>query len=294
MKPFKNDKNARPRMRLLPPLSAYKVFISSLSGRSAPVKIQASSEQIAGLSRRTKRVHSAEGSLVSYLQAGAAGGCRVIFIHGTPGQATGWADYLLEVPVGHEYIALDRPGYGNSEPKQAVISLELQAQAIAPLLAPDSSPKTILVGHSSGGAVALQTALDFPDRVGGLLLLAGAFDPELEEAVWLQHLGRLKPIANLLSRTINNANQELLSLKRGLLAQADRLHQIRIPVQVLHGDRDPLVPAANVNYLQRTLTNAALEELVLKDADHFLPWNDKAAVDTSLARLIERVRLLEY
>lgn len=287
----RDEQNVRPRMRVLPPLSAVKVFVSSLNGSNAPVSITASNEQIAGIKRQSKSADSPEADLVSFLQAGTPSGRRVVFVHGTPGNARGWADYLLAVPEGHEYIALDRPGYGFSEPEHAVVALERQAQAIAPFLKTNCSKKTILVGHSSGASVVMQTALDYSGSVGGILLLAGAFDPELEEAVWLQMIGRLKPVSKLLSRAINNANQELLSLKCGLLAQADRLHMISIPVEVVHGDRDPLVPIANVSYLQKTLTNAALQTLVLKNVDHFLPWHSKPTVDSSLQRLIDRVRL---
>jgi pimeloyl-ACP methyl ester carboxylesterase len=66
-----------------------------------------------------------------------------------------------------------------------------------------------------------------------------------------------------------------------------------MPVEVVHGDRDPLVPIANVSYLQRTLINAPLEILVLKNVDHFLPWHSKPSVASSLQRLIDRVRLVE-
>ncbi len=287
------EQNNYPRMRLLPPLSALTVFFSSLNGRGAPVKIAASEEQIARLSRQTKRSLSPEEDLVSYLQAGTAAGRRVIFVHGTPGNARGWADYLLDVPVDHTYIALDRPGYGASEPEHAAVSLKRQAQAIAPFLKTNSGRKTILVGHSSGAPIVMQVVIDYPDQVGGMLLLAGAVDPELEEAVWLQKIGLLRPVSRLLPRAINNANHELLSLKRGLLAQADCLHRISIPVEVVHGDRDPLVPVANVGYLQRTLANASLKTLLLKEMDHFLPWQAKPVVDAALQRLIDRVRLTE-
>lgn len=280
-------------MRLLPKLSAVKVFVSSLSGRNAPINIAAGKEQIAGLKKRSIRADSPELGLVSYLQAGSASGRRIIFVHGTPGSASGWADYLISVLDGCQYIAVDRPGYGFSEPEHAVVSLEQQAHAISPLLKMNCDSKTILVGHSSGASVVIQTALDYPDRVGGVLLLAGAYDPELEEAVWLQLIGRLGSVSKLLPRAINNANRELLSLKGGLLAQADRLHGIRIPVEVVHGDLDLLVPVGNVDYLQRTMTNASLEIVILKGKDHFLPWHSKLYVDGSLQRLIDRVRSLE-
>lgn len=280
-------------MRLLPPLHAIKVFFSSLNGRNAPIQIAASEEQIGSIDRQSCRAKSPSPDLVSFLQAGSPNGRRVIFVHGTPGNARGWADYLLNVPEGYSYIALDRPGYGFSKPVNAVVSLERQAQAVASLLETTNGKKAILVGHSSGASVVLQTALDFPDHVGGMLLLAGAFDPELEEAIWLQTIGTLKPISSLLSRAINNANHELLGLKRGLQAQADRLHGISIPVGVVHGDSDPLVPIANVSYLKQKLQNASIDELVLEHVDHFLPWHSKPIIDTSLNRLIDQVRQTE-
>jgi pimeloyl-ACP methyl ester carboxylesterase len=280
-------------MRILPPRHALKVLLSCLNGRNAPVKTVASDEHIAGIERQSLKVPSSMTDIVSFLQTGPPDGRRVIFIHGTPGNAKGWADYLLDVPAGRRHIAVDRLGYGFSQPKHAVVSLKRQAQAIVPLLKTINSRKAILVGHSSGASVALQTALDFPGTVGGLLLLAGAFDPDLEEASWLQPIGTLKPISRLLTRTINNANRELLGLKRELMAQADRLHKISIPVGVVHGDSDPLVPLANLNYLQRRLTNAWLDKKVLKRADHFIPWHSKPSIDAALKHLIEHVRRTE-
>lgn len=282
-----------PRLRLLPPPHAYKVLFSCLNGRSAPISTIASGQQTASIERKTINIPSPGNEFISFLQLGSTDGRRVIFIHGTPGSAKGWADYLLNVPDGRNHIALDRPGYGFSEPRDSVVSLKRQAQAIIPLLKVADNRKAILVGHSLGASVAIQTALDFPDSIGGLLLLAGAFDPELEEAHWLQPIGTLKPFSWLLPRTINNANQELLGLKRDLLAQASRLHQLTVPVSTVHGDMDPLVPVANVDYLQQKLVNTPLDKQILKQKDHFIPWNSKSSIDDALERLIDRVRKAE-
>ena len=282
--------SVRPRLRLLPPRDACKVLFSCLNGRSSPVSTIASDQQIATIERKSVTLPAPGTGAVSYLQTGSADGRRIIFVHGTPGSARGWADYLLDVPDGHSYFALDRPGYGSSAPRSSVVSLKRQAQAILPLLRTVNNRKAILVGHSLGASVAIQAALDLPDGVGGLLLLAGAFDPELEEAHWLQPVGTLKPFSWLLPRSIDNANQELLGLKRDLLAQVGRLHQISIPVITLHGDLDPLVPVTNVHYLQQKLVNTPLDSEILKNKDHFIPWNAKSSVDRALERLIDRVR----
>ena len=289
----RTGESLHPRWRLLPPIHALKVFISCLNGRNAPVITAAHEEQIASIERQTFRVPYSRTDSVSFLQMGPLNGRRIIFVHGTPGNAKGWADYLLDVPTGRHYIALDRLGYGLSKPIHAVVSLRRQARAVAPLLNLGSGRKSIIEGHSSGASIALQTAIDFPDTVGGLLLLAGAFDPDLEEAIWFQPIGTFQPISRLLTRTINNANRELLGLKRELVAQADRLHQIRIPVAVVHGQMDPLVPIANLDYLQRMLKNVRIQKVVLKHADHFIPWHSKPTVDAELDCLIEQVRRTE-
>lgn len=287
---MKNESGKRvsPRLRILPPSHACKVLVSSLTGQTAPIKPDATRQQIDDIKRTAIKCGPMD-EIISYLESGSVDGRRVIFIHGTPGSATGWADYLMNVPRGRKYIALDRPGYGDSGPQKAVVSLKHQAQAVFPLAHATDERKAVLVGHSLGAAVALQTALDYPAVVGGLLLLAGALDPALEEAHMLQPLGAVKPFSWLLPRTIDNANRELLGLKGELVAQAERLSQIHLPVSVVHGDKDPLVPIANLDYLQKKLVNTSIDIRILNNTDHFIPWNSKSSIEDSLERLIDRV-----
>ena len=285
-----NSPNTRPRIRILPPRHALKVLVSSLNGRNAPIQTAADDQQIAAIERHAANVSFSETGTVSFLRGGNPGGRRVIFVHGTPGNAKGWADYLLDVPNRRLHIAVDRLGYGHSKPDRAVVSLQRQAQSLAPLLVRQGNRKPILVGHSFGAPVIAQAALDFPEQVGGLLLLAGAFDPELEEAHCLQPLGTLKPISRLLPREIDTANRELLGLKRGLVELSHRLHTLSIPVSAVTGDMDPLVPPANMAYLEQRIDGAIFEKAILKNKDHFIPWHSKPDVDDALERLIGRVR----
>ena len=141
--------------------------------------------------------------------------------------------------------------------------------------------------------MAVKTALDHPDRVGGLLLLAGAMDPDLEEANLIQLLGPFRLLAHLLPRDIDNANRELLGLKRELAVMADVLNTITIPIHIVHGDRDPLVPYANVAYMEKKFAKAPLEVTTLKNTDHFIPWHSKPAVDAALEQLVDQVHKTE-
>ena len=108
---------------------------------------------------------------LSVLRAGDAHAARLILVHGTPGSATAWADYLLNPPPGFEVLALDRPGFGRSEPESAVTSLAAQAAAVLALM-PDDGRPVILLGHSLGGPIVARVAADHPSRVTALVLLA--------------------------------------------------------------------------------------------------------------------------
>ena len=90
------------------------------------------------------------GYKLSYLAAGDPQGQTVIFVHGTPGDAEGWADYLMNVPKGYHYVAIDRPGFGSSGPDSAVVSLAEQSNAIADLITSLGGKAVALVGHSLG------------------------------------------------------------------------------------------------------------------------------------------------
>lgn len=224
---------------------------------------------------------------VSVLRAGDARGPRVILVHGTPGSASGWADYLVNPPPGVEVVALDRPGFGESGPAGAMTSLAQQAAAVRALLPRDGRP-VVLLGHSLGGPVVARVAADEPGRVTALVLLAASLDPALEEIHPMQHVGAWAPVRALLPRAIRNANSELMALKPELEALATALPAIRAKVVIVHGTADDLVPVANVPFMQARLTGArCVQTVLLEGANHFLPWNAEARVREALAMALE-------
>ena len=134
---------------------------------------------------------------LSYIEAGAPQGRLVVFVHGTPGEAEGWADYLMNVPNGYHYIAIDRPGFGQSGPDDAVTSLAEQAAAVAALIRAKGSKPAVLVGHSLGGPVVAQFAADHPDLTAALVIVAGSLDPAQENVPLIQYIGDTWPVSAL-------------------------------------------------------------------------------------------------
>jgi pimeloyl-ACP methyl ester carboxylesterase len=215
---------------------------------------------------------------VGVIGTGPSTGPRVILVHGTPGSAGGWIDYLVEAPPGLEWIAVDRPGFGDSAPRGPVTGLTDQAAAIATLL-PDPPRRTVLVGHSLGGPVVAAVAAAHPERVDAIVLLAASLDPSLEVIHPVQHVADHPLIRPLLPRALRNANRELMDLKSELEALAPRLASIRARVVIVHGTGDRLVPVENVAYVTARLPNAAaIETRLLEGRNHFLPWNSRDIV----------------
>ena len=224
---------------------------------------------------------------VSYLRAGDSRGTRVILVHGTPGSATAWTDYVLSPPPGTEVLALDRPGFGRSGPAGAMTSLADQAAAVLALMPTDGRP-VLLLGHSLGGPIVARVAADHPERVAGLVLLAASLDPALEAIHPMQYVGAWGLVKPLLPRILRNANAELMALKPELEALALALPRITARVVIVHGTKDELVPVANVPFMQAHLTGArCLTTLLLEGQNHFLPWNSEATVREAIRLAME-------
>lgn len=247
----------------------------------------ASKADVARIERASISVTGMKGTRVSYLRAGARDGRRIIFVHGTPGEAIGWADFLLNVPAGLEYIAIDRPGFGATAPDRAEPSLKRQVLALASLLDARPGGLPILVGHSLGGPVVVRAAIDQPGRIGGIIILAGSLDPALERIHPMQPVGEWWGVRGMLPRSLRNANRELIALKRDLEVMAPHLVEVDIPVTIIHGTADTLVPVANVDFMRSRFTRAIpLRVEVLPEQNHFLPWEHRPKIEAAIAAMV--------
>jgi len=238
--------------------------------------------------RSSTQVGAPLNATISFVKSKNAGAVTVIWVHGTPGSAEGWSDYVQDPLASTVSIALDRPGFGQSEPEAAVISLDQQAAAVAALF-PPAPEKVILVGHSLGGAVVAYVAAQHPERVRGLVLLASSLDPGQESINPMQYVGRAWPISSLLPRALRNANEELMAFKGQLLALEPMLPSITAPTIIVHGTKDDLVPFANVAYMHAHLSGArCIKTVVLEGQNHFLPWNSESTVRDAVAWAISQ------
>lgn len=244
-----------------------------------------------GLRRESIAVEGLPGRRLSYLIEGQPDDPRVIFIHGSPGGSGMYVDYLREPVPGVETIAVDRMGYGESLPHEAVTEFAAHADSLAPLLVERNGLWPILVGHSLGAPIAAWLASEYPDRVGGLILVAGGFDPELEDPRWYNEVASWRVMQVFMAGFLNVSNREILANQAQVVELVDRLERIRCPVIIIHGTADDLVPFASVDFLIDHLAdNPEVYVAVLIGNDHSITKKRKLEVREIVAALRDGIR----
>ncbi len=197
--------------------------------------------------------------------AGEPAGRRIVLVHaGSGGEARSWERLLRAIAPGQDCVAVARPA-GHGDPA-------VQAAALRPLLVLRRMRRPLLIGCGAGAPVALHAALDFPDLVGGLLLV-GASSAEPAPSGMLRRLAaRLMPPAG-----------------RGgeLHAITPRLPAIRVPVMLMQGADEP--PGLGVGVLEPALTGCRTLTVVTVPGGQVLPGKHETAVRGALAALVGAV-----
>ncbi len=97
-------------------------------------------------------------------------GPPLVLQHGFLGGSGYFAPQMAHLGRTHDVIAADLPGFAGSAGEPTPDSIEGLSGALVGFLDELGIERFALLGHSMGGMVALQTALDRPDRVERLIL----------------------------------------------------------------------------------------------------------------------------
>ena len=212
---------------------------------------------------------------IHYIETGNKNASTLFFVHGSPGSWDAYKDYLKDSLLLPKYrlIAIDRIGFGYSNFGEAA-NLATQAHILEKFVNLTSNGKpTYLIGHSLGGPVIVQMAVDKPNQYKQLIILAGAVDPNAEKPEKWRSIIKTKPLRYIIPGALRPANDELWWLKEDLFLLKPNLKNITSKVTIIHGTKDPLVPFSNVAFMRREFINVkSLEIIPIENANHFIPW----------------------
>lgn len=213
-----------------------------------------------------------------YISTGGKDLPVVIFIHGSPGSLSAFTHFLKDSTLSNQMqlITIDRPGFGQSNFGWSEKSLKKQSQLLKPILDRNQSNNApvILVGHSLGGPLIARMAMDFPDLVDGIIMVAPSIDPALEPEEWYRPLLYSTFFRWIVPKSIRVSNDEIFFLKEELEEMLPLWKNITMPVSVIQGGKDNLVPPANADFAKKMLTNTTPRMILKEDMNHFVPWNN--------------------
>ena len=121
----------------------------------------------------TARYLQVDGTRIRYIDVGR--GAPVVFLHGLGASMYAWRRNLAAVAAaGFRVIAFDNRGFGLSDKPAAPYDNAAYARLAIALMDSLRLTDAVLVGHSMGGAIAAQVAIEYPARVRGLVLVGSA------------------------------------------------------------------------------------------------------------------------
>lgn len=194
---------------------------------------------------------------------------KIVVITGAPSWAEYWAPIMAALPADREMIAVDRPGYGLSEPTECVPEIQVQARALAPLLDGPPGQRILLVGQSYGAAIAALMAAAQPRKVSALALLSSYLGESGPTARWLVDAGtRLKA---MIPRDLRTAVIEVSGQPAQMPLMYEALARIRAPIHLIHGEADDFAPIGLAQQLAvEARTRSPIRFEAVAGANHFL------------------------
>jgi len=233
-----------------------------------------------------------EGRKIRYVEAGDSPDATILFIHGAPSSLSYWRNYMTDSTLltRATMYAADRPGYGYSGLADAMPDLAEQAAVQKPIL--DSLHKAhhpvIVVGVSYGGPIACRFAMDYPDLVDGLVLVAPPIGPGREKIFWFTYLVESPFVHWFVPRMLQTANKEKIHHKEELEKMLPLWDRIHVPVIYLQGDKDGLVDTSNAGFAREHLKNAPyLDIRMIPGRGHLIAFAEKDRIEKAILQLLD-------
>lgn len=254
--------------------------MKSISTSARTARLRLPLPQSRGAHDRYTRVDSVR---VRYVEAGAEhGGVPLVIVHGYNGSCDYWyPQTVLGLAERRHVMALDLPGNGLSD-KLPAHNMETLSDFIVRFIETMGYERADLMGHSMGGLLCVAAAIARPGRVRSLILVDSAGLPDLVKRLWLV------PVVALADSSLRQWRYYPIFVKIALRARTKReclqlvrtssirtaLSELDLPVFVLWGEKDRVVPVAHGYYMAQRIPGAKLA--VVKGAGH-MPFYEKPA-----------------
>jgi len=248
-----------------------------------------------------------DGTPMNYVDVGSGDEEPVALVHGLGGQWQNWLENIPRLALDRRVVAMDLPGFGlTPEPEDDEgISITRYGRCVNALCDRLGLGMVNLVGNSMGGYIAAEVAIQFPERVGRLVLVsaAGISSAQTLQAPILT-IGRVataiatnsaarhrllaaRPVTRHMSLALVARHPRLLKpdlAYEGFFKGAgkpgfddalrasleydfrDRLPEVKVPTLIVWGEKDSIIPVRDADEFERLIGDS--RKVVMKDTGH--------------------------
>jgi len=209
---------------------------------------------------------------------------RLICLPGTPSQTYLFNRLLRMGSDELEIIVINRLGFHKSH-SAPVLNFDNQVKVVEPFL---DKKRTIILGISYGGALALTAALNYPKRIEGVITGAALITEPHNYAKTIVGSDIFRKLEGMTPKKVQHMKAEIIGRREQIGPLLERLLELDAPVEVLHGTLDTLVPKSDAQILIKALGgNARYREI--KGGTHYMELQMPKRVLKAASDLIARI-----
>jgi pimeloyl-ACP methyl ester carboxylesterase len=247
-----------------------------------------------------------EGRTIHYLTgvSGIAPGRRnIIFVHGAGGNAFAWQNQRRALDRGVNTICVDLPGHGQSSGPSCT-SIAAYSHWLWRFLVSLDLTGVIAAGHSMGGGVIIEAAIEYPEMLQALILVGSGARLRVRSEIFQSLAIDFNTTAEQLLRNCYSPGSSKKLIKWGLkhllnevpkvvladfracddFDRMDDISRIKKPILILCGSEDSMTPLKYSQYLAEKLERATLR--IVDQAGHMAMLEKPFEVNASILKFL--------
>jgi pimeloyl-ACP methyl ester carboxylesterase len=222
-------------------------------------------------------------------------GDPLLIMHGATGYIEDMKPQIIDLSQAYRVIAPDSRGHGRTSDSDQPLSYELMAKDMIALMDILGLEKVHVIGHSMGGTIGLELAINFPERVDRLVTIGASFSPEgmtdeYKDFLETTDVDYILPemVYQLYAPDPSNWPVLLEKLRVMMLNQPDftrdELAKVKTPTLVMAGENEDTVRPDHTEDLYQMLGNA--EIYIVAYAGHVAPRDNPEDVNQAILKFL--------
>lgn len=255
------------------------------------------------------------GVTLSYVESGNRQGTTIIFLHGFTDSWRSYEKVIPLLPTDLHTISITHRGHGNSSKPEAGYAIKDFAGDVAAFIKSKGLGPCIIVGHSLGGLITQQFALDHPDLTKAIVIvssdagfgnnpglpefrdeinkLRGSVDYAFADA--FQKSTIVKPVDSAyIVQCVNESMKVPLRVWKDIINEiikvdfSNQLYKINVPALILWGSKDLICSLDDQKLMKEKIKNSTLH--IYEGTGHALHWEDPERFADDIVKFVNSLK----